>query len=215
MLPNLIAMMAFELCDKALGTSYSDVNGDILAFIEDKLQDPDTKLFYESYMTGKIGYEGENLDSRNFWTVSKLSASINALALTFYRYFDPDNAKIAWESFKDAFGDELLALTAEDVAPSVGASFYTSMGATAEGLFGAIAAAAEMEDEDFFGQLQGHVFEIGEPVMTEGSLHFDAFGDGEAIMGMFLTFARTHIPWQTLLEHDWENYFDVNESIMH
>ncbi len=214
-LPNLIAMMAFELHDRFFGTDYASMNADILDFVESNLRDDDTGLFYESYMTGRLGYEEEPLDSRSRWRTSELLPSVNALALVFYNHFNPEQAGRAWASFKERFGEELLGMTADDIATSFGKSFHTALGPSSEALFGALAAAREMDDEEWFGKLQDHLFEIGDVAMTEGQTHYRAFGDYEAYMGMFLTFARTHIPWKTLLENDWEASYSRNDSIMH
>lgn len=214
-LPNLIVMMAFELHDRFFGTDYARYNVDILDFVEHEIQDPVTKLFFTSYETSYLGFPGEELSPQAHWCMDELSPAVNALALTFYNYFRPDVAREAYANFKILFNDQLLALTADDIAASFGGSYQSSLGAESEALFGALALAREMGDQEYFGILQDRLWEIGAPVMREGQIHFTQFGDAEAIMGMFLTFCRTHIPWKTLFEHDWETYYSYNCSVMH
>lgn len=211
-LPNLMAMMAFELADRFLGTDYASCNQDILAFVEGTLQDPTSKLFYLFYQTGFIGYDGECLDARSFWLADRIDPSTNALAILFYNYFNPEAARVAWSSFKDAFAERLLSITAEEIAANLGMSYHTAVGYPGEALFGAIAAAAEMQDKDFYTQLSEHLFEIGQPYLTEGCILFTGFDNDVFVCTNFLAFARTHVPWKAQLEYpDYEAHYAAND----
>ena len=72
-----------------------------------------------------------------------------------------------------------------------------------------------MNDKEFFGNLQDRLFEVGGPVIVEGSLHWTELGDDEEIVGFFIYFARSHQPWATLLDHDWETYYNWDFKRIH
>ena len=208
--PNFMAMMAFELHDRFYGTDYASVNPQILEFVEGTLQDPETKLFYKQFQTGSLDFEGENLDPRSFWCATELDANTNALALIFYNYFDPDAAQVAWGNFKELFTEQIMSIAPEQIATGFGTSLMTAVGKPAEALFGAIAAAGEMEDKEYYGQLSEYLFAIGMPFVTEGCTAFLGFDNEAYVATNYLAFARTHIPWKQLFEMDYQPYFDAN-----
>lgn len=214
-LPNLIALMAFELHDRFFGTDYSQIKPQVMQFIEGTMQDPQTKLFYESYRSGAIGYPGEPAITKGFaWRTEEIRASVNALALIFYHYFAPEAAEQAWASFKEMFAEQIAATDAEGIG-AVGTSFYTPFAESAEAFIGSMAAAKEMGDKDFFGALQDRLFEVGDPVIVEGQTHWMNLGDSEELVGFFIFFSRVHVPWKTLFEHPWQDYYNLDYKHIH
>ena len=204
---NFLALMALELHDKQFGTEYSVVKPKVLSCIKKKLQDEKTGMFAESYQSGCFGYEGEIVSHRSTWATKLLKASVNGLALSTYHYFEPEEAERAWKNYEMKFTDELLALKAEDIADRLGGSYYTQLDVGSEDLFSAILAAREMEDKEYFKLLQDHLFAISSPTLSEGLIFFNNFGEEQHMLGHFLFFARTHVPWRKLMDHDWESYY--------
>ncbi len=207
---NLMALMALEMHDKVFGTEYSQVADDVLAFVENKLMDEKTGLFVESHSTGAIGYQDEPINPRSSWSTSELLPNVNGLALTFYHYYRPEKAEEAWAEYKKIFAEELLSMQAEEIADDLGMSYLTQLGQNSEALFSALLAAKEMNDIEFFGQLQERLFEIGKPIFTEGLLMYPQLGQLQHLLGFFLVWARAHITWDKLLNHDWENYYGLD-----
>lgn len=206
-LPNAIALMVFELHDKFFGTSYSKLKPEVLSFIQSKLKDPDTGLYYESYHTGLIGYQNEYVNTASAYRTDILKPSVNGLALTFMHYFDAKEVERAWSEYKAMFEVELMSLSTEDIVGSLGKSFQSHLGPASEDLFAALLAAKEMDDKGFFEKLQKHLFDIGSPCLREGQIFYNGFEDGQHLMGFFLLFARTHVGWNKLLKHPWQNYY--------
>lgn len=214
-LPNLMALMVFELHDKFFGTDYSQVKPQVMQFIDGVMRDEETGLFCEMYQTGYIGYPGEpDIASEFCWRTSTVSASVNALIMIFYSHFNAEGAASSWQAFKGAYASELLSYGAEEIG-APGSNYYTPLASTSEAFLGAMAAAREMNDKEFFGNLQDRLFEVGGPVIVEGSLHWTELGDDEEIVGFFIYFARSHQPWATLLDHDWETYYNWDFKRIH
>lgn len=205
--PNAMALMVLEIHDRIFGSRFSHVKKEVLGFIREKLQDPETGMYYESYQTGSIGYVGEYVNPVSAWRTSVLRPSVNGLAITYMNYFEPESCKKAWENYKNMFLESILELGAQDVADSVGCAFNTQLGPGSEDLLAALLAAKEMRDQDTFDKLQRHLFEIGQPHLWEGHLFFTEFGELEHMIGHFAFYSRVHAGWKTLLAHDWETYY--------
>ncbi len=209
-MPNIMALMALELHDRFFGSDYMKIKDDVLAFINDKLRDPETGLYYEFYQTGALGYQNETIRPENAWHPTRLKASVNAFALPFIHYYEPKKTEEAWQTFKARFSDELLGITAADIATSLGQSYCSQLGPASETLCGAILAAREMGDEEYFAILQDHLLHISGAYISEGHIFYPNFGDNEHLVGHFLLFARTHVGWQRLFEHDWKTYYEYD-----
>ena len=205
--PNFMALLALELHDRIFGTEYSDVRKKVLSCIEDKLQDKETGLFYESYQTGYFGFEGEKINPKSTWVTHELKASVNGLALAFYHCFEPEKAERAWENYKRIFTEELMSFEAEDLADKLGDSLQTQLAGESEAYFSAMLAAKEMDDMEYFDMLQKNLFEKVKPTYSQGLVFFSSLGAGQHLMGHFILFARVHAGWKKLLDHDWEKYY--------
>lgn len=206
-LPNLMSMMIFELHDKFFGSRYSVENEKIMNFILENLRDKETGLFYESYQTGFIGYANEAVNPASAWRTNVLRPSVNGLVLTFMNYFRHEQCAEAWEKYKEIFMDSLMELKTEDLADSVGASFYTQLGPGSEDLLAAILASKEMGDTEAFDKLQSHLYAIGAPNLWEGHFFLSELGEMEHMISLFLLFAQGHVGWKKLMEHSWEKYY--------
>lgn len=208
--PNIMALMALEMHDKQFGTNYSEIKGEVLDCLKEKLRDENTGLFYESYQTGFIGYEGEVINPKSTWSTKILKPAVNAMIIAFYNYFEPGEAQEMWKEYKNRFAGYLLQIKAEDVADKVGLSLHTQLAGESEELFTALLAAKEMNDKEFFDEIQKHVFKLGEPTTSEGLVFFNKFGASQHLMGFFILFARVHVGWNKLFEHKWEKYYDFD-----
>ena len=207
MFPNIMALIALEIHDRQFGTHYSDIKDTVIGCLKEKLLDKDTGLFYESYQTGFIGYEGETVNLKSAWSTKEIKPAVNAMIIAFYNYFEPAEAKKMWKKYKAMFEQYILQINAEDVTDKLGYSLYTQLAAESEELFTALLAAKEMGDREFFDKIQAHVFEIGEPTTSEGLVFFNNFGACQHLMGFFILFARVHVGWKKLFEHEWEKYY--------
>lgn len=208
--PNVMAIMVLELADRVFGTSLSAVSDDIRKLVCDTLRDPESHLFFESYQTGCIGYAGESVNPDAAWHTSVLAASVNAIDIAFAHYIDAQGCERAWKIFKEKFGDELLSIGADDLIQGIGCSYITQLGSAGEALLGGMLAAKEMDDLAFFDMLQNHLFEIADPQLWEGHMCFASLGELQHMIEGFSLFARVHVPWATLLSHDWETYYSYD-----
>ncbi len=214
-LPNAMSLIAFQIHDEVFGTRYFQAMKDgVLNLIQNKLRDPETGLYYECYQTGSLGFTGESVNPASAWHTSALKASVNGLALTFMNYFAPEDTAKAWEVYKTRFMDKVLALTTEDLADTVCGSFNTQLAAGSEDLLGAMLAAKEMQDQEAFGKLQDVLFETGKPQLWEGHFFLPEYGDSEAYIGYFALFARVHVGWKKLMEHNWPDYYDWDYNVI-
>lgn len=208
-LPNAMALMAYEIHDEVFGSRYyKSMKPGVMELLQDKLRDSDTGLYYESYQTGYLGYVGEFINPASAWHTRILKASVNGLAIAFMNYFDPDAVADAWQRYKAKFLNKLLTITTEAMADTVCGSFHTQLSAGSEALLGAMLAAKEMRDSEVFGKLQNVLFETGKPQMWEGHFFLPEYGDREALIGHFALFARVHVGWKTLMNHNWEKYYE-------
>lgn len=206
--PNAMALLVLEIHDTIFGTRYLHVKDDMLTSLIEKLWDPQSGLWFESYQTGSIGYKSEHVNPATAWHTNVILPGVNALAIAFMNHFDPKGCTLAWERFKSLFMDSFLAIDAETVAESVGLSYNTQLGPGSEDLLAAMLAAKEMGDLEAFDALQAHLFEIGQPHMWEGHFTFTEFGELEYMVGYFALFARAHVGWDKLLAHDWAAHYE-------
>lgn len=206
-LPNVMALMALTLADRAFGTNYAASAADVRKLVCEILRDQQTGLFFESYQTGCIGYTGEAVNPAAAWHTTELCAHVNAIDIAFAHWLDPEGCERAWGAFKERFMDELLGIDADSLAASVGCSYVTQLGPVAEGLLGGLLAAKEMGDVEAFDALQNHLLELAGANMWEGHVIFAALGDLSHMIEMFSLFARVHVPWADLFSHDWETYY--------
>ncbi len=205
--PNAMALLAFEIHDRIFGSRYADVREPMAETLFAPLTDPETGLFYESLRTTALGHANERVAKSAQWHTTALKANTNGLALAFMNHFDPEGAKRAWASYVERFLPELLELDAETVAAGVGLSLNTQLGPGSEDILGAMFAAREMGDAETFAALEQHFIEIANPNMWEGHVVCADLGDLEAMVGAFYLPARVHVGWEALLAHDWENHY--------
>ena len=128
-------------------------------------------------------------------------------------YFAPKQAEKAWDSYKAAYRPYLLSLDASALCRQTGASYFTALNEEAESYYGAMMAAREMDDKEFFEALLTHLNQIAAPRLAEGKIWFDALGSCQDLHAFYILLAKSHIPWKLLLNHDWEHYYayDFNE----
>lgn len=205
---NAMALMVLELHDRFFNTNYSHIKPKILDFIRTKLQDKKTGLFYDYYQTGYLGFIGEIVKEENAWHTTGLSAATNGLALAFMHYFDKSGTEKAWNTYKKMFTDTLLSIDEQQIAHPERKSYLSHITPEGEALFGAMMAAKEMGDEEFFGILQDHVMNIGKPRLAEGKIFYPEFGELEYLIGHFILLARVHVGWEKLFSHHWEKNYD-------
>ncbi len=210
-LPNLEALMLFKIHDMCYGSRYFDKVGEkVLSFITTYMVDEETGLFHEFYKTGAFGIENEFLSSKAAWHSTELKTSVNAMAIPFMHLFDKKRSERAWSEFKRRYSERILNLTSDNIADGVGKSYLTQLAPITESLYGALLTAKEMRDKDFFEEVQKHIILLGKPHMREGKIFFDELGDMKVLQGHFIFFARAHVGWHKILNHNWENYYNTD-----
>ena len=200
--PNLWCLLAYEIHDCIFASTYLSLKDEILSWIRAELIDQETGLYRESYKTGAFDIEGEYLNKDAFWHTLDLKDNVNALAICYMHYFDEEGSARAWDSFKRFFLDPLLQVKTEQIVSASGHSYLTQLAPVTESLYGALLTAREMGDKETFELLQRHIFEITAPSMREGKLFLDALQE-EKLHCHFLLFARVHMGWKAIMEHDW------------
>lgn len=206
-LPNAMALMIFELHDRFFGTDYSKIKQHVLDFMNDKLRDPKTGMYYECLLTGTLGYPNESIKEEHAWHPDILKPSVNGLALAFMNYFDPEGCWKAWANFKEYFMESLSSVQSEDICDAVGTSYLSQLAPSSEALLGAMLAAREMGDKEAFNMLQDRLVEIGKPKLAEGKIFYTELGSNQHLLGYFILFSRVHLGWKTLFEHPWEQFY--------
>jgi len=214
-LPNLEALMMLKIHDMCYGTNYyTSISGKVLSFIEENLIDKETGLFNEFYKNGSFGIENEKLSGDAAWHSTELKASTNGLAIPFMHYFNKEGAEVAWIEFKKKFSDEIMAYTREDFIDGTGHSYLSQLSPKTEAVYGAMLAAREMNDKDFFEQIQKRVLEIGEPCQREGKIFYDGLGTMKVLQAHFILFARVHIGWNRIFNNDWQAHYAADYNIV-
>lgn len=209
--PNAAALLAFRIVDCRFGTDYGkQIESKVLDFIRQTLFDEKNSIFRDYYKTGSLGIPGEALSPNAFWSSRTPNPASNALSVCFMNYFDSELAQKAWESHKRLFTDQLLDITAEQLADTATGSYISPLPPVAEALYGTLAAAKEMGDREYFEKLQQHVLTIGQVDQREGKIFFDALGDEQRLHSDFLAFARVHVGWGKLMNHNWEDYYQYD-----
>ncbi len=207
---NLMGLMVIDLYDRIFGTNCNHHKNDVLKFVKKRICDHRTGLFHDYFHTGSLGFRNEILAATEIWRDVNLTSASNGYALAFMHYFDPDYAESAWQNFKKEFAEELLCYTAADLSSEIGKSYVTALNPKAEGFYGAMFAAREMEDQDFFEKLLKHLNRISGVSLREGKIWFDALGEYQEIHGFYILLAKTHIPFHELFAHDWASYYDYD-----
>lgn len=206
--PNALALLGFELHDRFFETKYlHKIKDDVLNFLLEKLIDGQSGLFNAYYKTGSLGYEGESLVQSATWTSKTPDISANALGIAFMKHFESNVAENAWKAHKEAFTDKILSVTAEALTNESAASYLSPVNPVAEGMYSTLLAAKEMNDPVYFEDIQKHLFSVSAPSQREGKVFFDMLGNEQALHGNFLAFARVHVGWDKLLQHNWEDYY--------
>lgn len=206
---NLQALLALRLHDIQHKTSYAACADEVLDALEERLLDPASSLFRDAYHTGALGFTREELTPTAFWSVSTCSPGPCALALCLYHYFRPDEARRGWDSFKERFGDELLAVCAKDLEGNLGTSYLTELGGASEATLAALWCAKEMGDRAFFEALQERLERELRPRHVEVKIVLDALEGEEASYHIYADLlASVHRPWRELLdERPWAEFY--------
>jgi len=210
MYTNLLALMVFELHDRIFNTDYSKNKAAVLSTLNSLLKDPGTGLYYEAYQTGCLGSPREELNSKSFWSIKNIKAAPNALTLGLLHYFCPEEAENLLTVLKKHFRNYLLELTLEDIQHRAGSSFLTQLGPHLEDLFASLWLAKEMKDEEFFNELQHHMYELCDPKHVEAKMFYPNLGNDGPLVTYFGLLAQCHIGWKTLLNHSWSDYYGMD-----
>jgi len=184
---NVIGIMSLHIYDKLYGTKYTETEIQwTLDFMMDRMQDPETGLFYRSY------HPHHDVVFRN------ISGYANAWTLMFLNYFQPEDARrIYEEGFKPNLLLELPIFYAS-VAGDARSDPERNQIATIFGLW----AAKEMGDLKTFTKIRNSIDKFGKlDDAEEGGLRYES-EDSVHFNGTVLA-AKLHLGWRELLEHDW------------
>lgn len=184
---NVIGMMSLHVYDTLYGTNFTDNEVQwTIDFIFDRMQDPDTGLFYRSY------HPQHDVVSRD------ISGYANAWTLTFLNYFEPEKSRHIYET---GFKDDLLLTFGPwyaSVAGDVRSDPRRNQIATIFGLW----AAKEFKDIKTFKAIRNAVDKFGGLGQADGGgLRYDG-ADSVHINGVILG-SKLHVGWAEILNHDW------------
>ena len=213
MFTNLLALLALKVADIVWGTDHTELTDRVLDGLLPNLQDPETGLFYDYYQTGAFGFQLEEFAESAFWTLKAVSPAQNALVLSIYHLFRPEDAERAWDGYKKRFGEELAALEGADLAGCVCMSYYTELGGNLEALFAARLCAREMGDETFFRVLQDRVDALMEPKHVETKIVYEGLPEDERATAVYFgLLSQCHMGWAQILSYDWAAHRDEDFS---
>jgi hypothetical protein len=183
---NAIGLLGLYLYDLIYGTNYrSREIPQTLQFIEERLRDPVTGLYWESY------HPSHDV------SVRELSGYTNAWALTVLRIFDPQHYEAVYHKWRDVFVEEWGPFAYVRETPYGGASRIAT-------LFGLL-AAKEFGDRELFSQLKYTIDTLGylQRDGETGQLRF-LFADNTLLNGMTLAF-KLHMGFADIIRHPWQH----------
>lgn len=204
--PTLLGLLILTLYDKVFKTSLSTIHDHVMEFINETMISKQTGLFYHYYNTGYMGYPGEVTSNKVVWHLDNPSPANIAIALPIYHYFEPEKAKQMWELYKQRFLTDILQINASQIANNCGSSFITPLSLKGEAFLSALLCAKDFEDINTFELIQKHLYQIGNPNLWQGQVHYVNFGKYAHFIGAFAYLSRIHISWNKLLKHNWEKY---------
>lgn len=184
---NVIGMMSLHIYDTLYGTTFTENEVQwTIDFMFDRMQDPDTGLFYRSY------HPQHDVVTRD------ISGYANAWTLAFLNYFEPERAREIYETgFKDALLLEFGPWYAS-VAGDVRSDPNRNQIATIFGLW----AAKEFGDAQTFGAIRNAIDKFGGlGPAPDGGLRYDG-PDSVHFNGTVLA-SKLHMGWTEVLGHDW------------
>ncbi len=181
---NAISLLSLYVYDRLFGTHFTENEVEwTLDFIEERMVDPETGLFYRLYHPSMDVVDRGLLGYNNAWI------------LTFLRPLRPEWSERLYPVWKEVFVSEYGPYATVDGEKDGTAD------ATAH-IFG-MWVAKEMGDVDLYDKLRNATDKlIGlEHDAATGSIsydHEDAYGINGVILG-----TKVHSGWRTVLDHDW------------
>lgn len=181
---NTIGMLSLHVYDRLFGTHYTENEvAWTLDFIQERMTDPETGLFYRQYHPSHDVVDTRLLGYNNAWII------------TFLRPIRPEWSERLYPVWKRVFVHEFGPYASVD----------GERGGTSDPIahvFG-MWAAKEMGDVDLYRKLRNASDQLGglksDPA-TGGMSYADE--DGVLMNGVTLA-TKFHVGWQTLLTHDW------------
>lgn len=181
---NAVGLLSLYIYDKIYGTQYrSREIVRVLDFLNRKMRDPLTGLYWESY------HPSHDV------SVRQLSGYANAWTLSMLRVFDPQGFERLYPIWKKTFVKELGPLAFVRENPGGGASRIAT-------LFGLL-AAKEFGDVQLFNKLRWTIDTLGglhRDLETDTLSYF--FADNTLLNGMTLSF-KMHRGWSDILNYPW------------
>jgi hypothetical protein len=183
---NTIGMLSLYLYDRLFGTHYTENEvAWTLDFIQKRMTDPETGLFYRQYHPSHDVVDARLLGYNNAWII------------TFLRPIRPEWSERLYPVWKRVFVHELGPYATVD----------GEKGGTSDPIahvFG-MWAAKEMGDVDLYRKLRNASDRLGR-LKTDPATGAMTYASDDAIMmnGVVLA-TKLHVGWQKILEHDWEH----------
>ncbi len=181
---NVIGLLSLHVYDQLFGTEYGENEIQwTLRFIDERMVDPETGLFYRQYHPSHDAVDKRLLGYNNAWII------------TFLHALRPEVSERLYPVWKETFVRELGPYATVDGerggAPDEIAHVF--------GLW----VAKEMGDVELYGKLRNTTDRLGELEQDArtGGMTYDA-EDGLLINGVTLA-TKLHVGWRKVLEHDW------------
>jgi hypothetical protein len=187
---NVIGMLSLHVYDQLFGTAYGENEvAWTLDFIEERMIDPETGLFYRQYHPNHDVVDTRLLGYNNAWII------------TFLHPIRPEWSERLYPVWKEVFVTEFGPYATVD-GEKGGAPDPIAL------VFG-MWAAKEMGDVELYGKLRNTTDKLGglkrDPA-TGGMTY--AAEDGLLINGVILA-TKFHAGWSAVLGHDWGNALPV------
>jgi hypothetical protein len=181
---NTIGMLSLHLYARLFGTRYTENEvAWTLDFIQERMTDPETGLFYRQYHPSHDVVDTRLLGYNNAWII------------TFLRPIRPEWSERLYPVWKEVFVHELGPYATVD----------GERGGTSDPIahvFG-MWAAKEMGDVDLYRKLRNTSDKLGrlEPDPSTGGMTY-ASEDAVLMNGVTLA-TKLHVGWREVLAHDW------------
>jgi hypothetical protein len=181
---NVIGMLSLHVYDQLFGTAYRENEiAWTLDFIEKRMIDPETGLFYRQYHPSHDVVDTRLLGYNNAWII------------TFLHPIVPEWSERLYPVWKDVFVSELGPYATVD-GEKDGASDPVAL------VFG-MWAAKEMGDVDLYRKLRNTTDKLGRLTRdpATGAMTYES-EDGLLVNGVILA-TKLHEGWNAVLGHDW------------
>ena len=230
---NSMAVLGLAMYDKIFGTDEvfgvkigEEYRKNYIKFIKEYMSDPKTGLIYRRWHP--YGPQQADKDLSGFSNIF--------VALNLHAFF-PEYAEKIYKLFKKYYLVKFplgMGTAPLEVPERNPAGELTNPGAYEPGMLGETylnffltwVATREFNDKELFHQLHKLAYEVASPYYLQGEVRFDETNkqpsgiDNFTVGQMFnmfsgwWLFAKVHVGWKNIIEHDWSKHKDKNGRLL-